>query len=300
MCRLSDARLYQRKLADGELAADARGEPVSSTGLVRRWSCENPGFGTTCREEVGGTNDAITGALWSPVVPFRRRRIVEDVPAGALATAALTLNVSDHADLNPGTASYSFSQWVDWQKGTTQKSIAGKMEIATYPNVRGWMLIRQSTGVFWFYQSDGSGAVWDGASVAAGAIPDGHCLISAVRNAELNKLFLYVNAQLRGEATILQGGTINNTVDLSLVRTSYAAGMPSCRNDSYWLKGTAWSPGQIEAHYFDGAEPLYTVKWPLRDGSGTTAISQPAGYNGTLSAASWTTKTRCPALRSVA
>jgi hypothetical protein len=34
------------------------------------------------------------------------------------------------------------------------------------------------------------------------------------------------------------------------------------------------------------------IAWGMREGSGTTIASSPAGYNGTLSSASWTTSTR--------
>lgn len=72
-----DARIYSRAWTPREVAADFAGEWVDPTGLARWWTCENPGSGPTCREEIGGTNDPITGALWSPNVPMRQRRVIE-------------------------------------------------------------------------------------------------------------------------------------------------------------------------------------------------------------------------------
>jgi hypothetical protein len=92
-CNMSDWRAYMRKWSDAEVAADYRGEWVDPTGLVRWWTCENPGYGTTCHEEIGNTEDAITGATWSPNVPFRRRRIVEDVASCPLFAGGPSLDI---------------------------------------------------------------------------------------------------------------------------------------------------------------------------------------------------------------
>lgn len=60
--RALDARIYSRAWNAAEVAADFRGEWVSPSGLVRHWPLEEITGGTT-RELIGGTSDAVTGAI---------------------------------------------------------------------------------------------------------------------------------------------------------------------------------------------------------------------------------------------
>lgn len=64
--------------------------------------------------------------------------------------------------------------------------------------------------------------------------------------------------------------------------------------------GAPFTWDEIEAHCYDGIVPTapagsVQIGWAMREPSGLVAASIPAGYNGTLSADSHTTATRCHA-----
>lgn len=59
---ISDLRRYSRAWSLAEVQADWRNEWVDSTGLVKHWALDAISGGTT-RERIGGTDDAVSGAL---------------------------------------------------------------------------------------------------------------------------------------------------------------------------------------------------------------------------------------------
>lgn len=86
----SNWRIYASRLTDAQLAARARGEEIA-IAPVRWWKLED-GSGTTTREEIGGTNDTIIGAVWSTgdnrEVPFRPRVVASARAAAGWRLAA--------------------------------------------------------------------------------------------------------------------------------------------------------------------------------------------------------------------
>jgi hypothetical protein len=289
---LGESRLYKgRLLTPTEIAADARGEAVDSTGLVRRWTCENPGYGTTCREEVGGTNDAITGALWSPVVPFRRRRVVEDVAAAVLGTGTLTCTVPHHADLDPAAGSFSFGVW------TSARGVSGDIIAQKDDGAAGWILDFTAGGALRLRLRDGALTITvTGSALLRSAWGDAdrrdrHVEFTVDRTG--GYAYLAVDSGPPARTALGALGSIANVSDM--VFGAGASGVVGGLNDAVLHKGTAWTWDQRDALYYDGDTPDGAIAWPMREGAGTTAASSPAGYDGTLSAASWTTKTRCKA-----
>ena len=289
--KLNDARIYSRAWTPAEVAADARGEAVSSTGLVRRWSCENPGYGTTCREEVGGTDDAITGAPWSPVVPFRRQRSVEDVPAAALGTGTLTCTVAHHADLDPAAGSFSFGLW------TSARGVSGDIIAQKDDGAVGWILDFTAGGALRLRLRDGAVTITvTGSALLRSAWGDSdrydrhvECTVDRAGG----YAYLAVDGGPPARTALGALGSIANVADL--VFGAGASGVVGGLNDAVFHKGASWSWDERDALYYNGKVPGGAIAWPMREGAGLTAVSQPAGYNGTLSAASWTTKTRCKA-----
>lgn len=61
-------RIHSVSLTLSEVVRLYQGEAPTVTP-DRWWTCENPGSGATCHEEIVGTNDPITGATWTNVAP---------------------------------------------------------------------------------------------------------------------------------------------------------------------------------------------------------------------------------------
>jgi len=287
---IADARVYDADIGATGVSALRAGAGWDAN-LVRRWSCETPGFGATCREEVGGTDDAITGALWSPVVPFRRQRSVEDVPAAALGTGTLTCTVSHQADLDPAAGSFSFGLWPS-ARGVSGDIIAQKDDGAV-----GWILDFTAGGALRLRLRDGAVTITvTGSALLRSAWGDSdrddrhvECTVDRAGG----YAYLAVNSGPPARTTLGALGSIANVADLIL--GAGASGVVGGLNDAVFHKGAAWTWDKRDALYYVGKVPSGAIAWPMREGAGVTAVSQPAGYNGTLSAASWTTVTRCKA-----
>jgi hypothetical protein len=107
---------------------------------------------------------------------------------------------------------------------------------------------------------------------------------------------IYINAQRPTTGSAAAVGKIDNASALVLGSLSGYQDF----GDWLWRKGAPFTWAEIEEHYFNVATPAtpagcVQIGWGMRDGAGTNIVSVPAGYAGTLSAASWTTSTRCPA-----
>ena len=288
---VSDARVYSRAVSDREYDAwrDGLAEPVTSR---RFWSCENPGYGTTVHERDGNTDDAITGGVWLPEVPFRRRRVIENVAACPRMMTAATdaITIAHHADIDPGAGSWGVMGWV-LEPTKVNTGLIGKIASAGYPNVPGWFCYGIGSGILSTIIKDGVNT----ASVQSRPVFDGWHHLAVVRDTASGLLMVFRNAQAPVTVSGAAVGSLTSAANLSLHRIPgiTTCTVPGSSNDWVWRKGSAFTWDEIEAHCCDGILPSGGIGWGIREGAGTTAVSVPAGYNGTLSAASWTTQTRC-------
>jgi len=296
-CNIAFARIFTRALSLAEVQAAKRGEAISATSLGRRWTCENPGYGTTCHEEIGNTEDAITGALWSPDVPFRRRRVVEDVGAAWKPNVTTSIcAVGDDAALQPGAGSCGLMGWFRRGGPVASTTLFAKFDFpVTY------------RGILAYYSSTADivvAMVGDGATTRTlnVAVRSGWFHLAVVIDRTAGMFFVLVNGAILGSIAIGALGSVDAAVPLRFGQWPgwFNAAFGS-HNDWIWRKGAVFSWDEIEAHYYDGVTPtnpgggVVQIGWAMRENAGTTVVSIPAGYNGTLSAASWTTATRCHA-----
>jgi len=287
---LSDTRIYSRAWSPAEVAADNRGEDVSSANLVRWWKLED-GLGTTAHEEIGGTDDPVTGALPSPLVPFRRSRIVEDVPAAALGTGAVSCTVAHHADLDPAAGSFSLSLW------TSARGVSGDIIASKDDGSKGWILDFTTGGALRLRLRDGATTITVTGTAILGSLWSG---VGSWRTVTITcdrvGGFAYLSVDGGPPARTALGalGSIANTADL--IFGAGASGFVGGLNDSWWWNGRALSWDERRALYFDGIVPAASgatrIGWAMRENTGTVVASSPSGYNGTLSADSHTPATR--------
>ncbi|NMC34563.1 MAG: LamG domain-containing protein [Veillonellaceae bacterium] len=285
-----DARIYTRAWTPQEVAADFAGEWVDPTGLARWWTGENPGYGSTCREEIGGTDDAIVGALWKPDAPRKPRRIVEDVRAAPfLMGGSSVLQIPNSIAIRPEAQSCGWMCWV-WRDKYV--STAHNQLLVTTGGMVAPFYVH-GAGPFTAYFHDGS----VGATVTGpfGRSEHGWMHFATVIDRSSGYASMYINASLVGRSSIGALGSVSPTSDMSL--GDGAANTRTAFNDLIWRKGAPFTRDEIAAHYYNGIVPAtpsgcIQIHWPLDEGSGTTVRSIPAGYEGTLSSASWTTRTR--------
>ena len=291
--RVCDARILSRAISDAEYDAWRLGTSAPVT-TRRLWTCENPGYGTTCHEEIGNTEDAITGATWSPVVPFRRRRIVEDVAAAPLFTGGQSLTVAANDAFNPGAGSFGLMGWI-----YESAHIANGQPLRINGAGGAYIMVYHSatTDPWAFYvRNDAAALIGAGTAFTTPRRPGQWLHISGNADRATNVITFRTNAAVPS-VTAWGAGAV--TLDAN-VMFSQAGLWLGKHNDWLWRKGAVFTWEEIEAHYYDGIVPTAPagstqIRWGLREGSGTTVASEPAGYNGTLSAASWTTSTRCKA-----
>ena len=280
-----DARVYAADIGAAGVAAWRRGEEPATP--ARWWKLED-GLGTTAHEEIGGTDDPVTGALPSPLVPFRRMRIVEDVAACPYRAEVVVLH---HADLSPGAGSFGIGGWIVAPPKGTALNLAFKYSASAY--------------MFLDVPTDGLTRMrlYDGTTLITCASPFGAKPLTwmhlfGVRDNVSGLAILYVDGVPMKAQALGALGDIGNTANLTLLNP---AAVLFGANDLLWRKGAPFTWDEIRAHYFDGIIPanpgggVVQIGWAMREGAGTTVASSPAGYNGTLSAASWTTATRCKA-----
>lgn len=288
----NDARIYNRCWTDAEVPADYRGEWVSSAGLLRRWTGENPGYGGTCREEIVGTNDPITGALWRPDVPTKRRRIIEHVPASPLGlTGTFKVSIPNHADLNPGTGPFGMMAWTLFSRLANSRA-ATKNSSDVAP---GWDVWLDQVNK-WLVCYVRDAAIQNSVNSRKASIDASSWAHWASCRTDTN-LLLYVNAgpPATGVSTSVN---CDNAAALTLMNDNHGRGGTRGGNDGIWRKGAPFTWEEIESHYYDGVIPtnpgggVKQVYWGMREGSGTNVASSPAGHAGTLLAESWTDQTR--------
>lgn len=288
-----DSRAYSRAWTPQEVAADYAGEWVDPTGLARWWTGENPGYGSTCREEIGGTDDAITGALWKPDVPRKPRRIVEDVRAAPfLMGGSSVLMVPNSIAIRPEAQSCGWMCWV-WRDKYV--STAHNQLLMTTGGMVAPFYVH-GAGPFTAYFQDGSVGV--AVTGPFGRSEHGWIHFATVIDRSSGYVSMYINASLVGRSSIGALGSVSPTSDMSL--GNGAAYTRTAFNDLIWRKGAPFTRDEIAAYYYDGIVPstpsgCIQIHWPLDEGSGTTVRSIPAGYEGTLTSASWTTRTRSKA-----
>lgn len=287
---ICDARVYSRAWTPQEVADDYAGKWVDPTGLARWWTGENPGYGSTCREEIGGTDDAIVGALWKPDAPRKPRRIVEDVRAAPfLMGGSSVLQIPNSIAIRPEAQSCGWMCWV-WRDKYV--STAHNQLLVTTGGMVAPFYVH-GAGPFTAYFHDGS----VGATVTGpfGRSEHGWMHFATVIDRSSGYASMYINASLVGRSSIGALGSVSPTSDMSL--GDGAANTRTAFNDLIWRKGAPFTRDEIAAHYYNGIVPAtpsgcIQIHWPLDEGSGTTVRSIPAGYEGTLSSASWTTRTR--------
>ncbi len=281
--QFADVLIDSRAISDAEYD-DWRKNIAVPTAPRRHWSCENPGYGTTCTEEIGKTADAMTGAVWDPVVPFRRMRVVEDVPYAVGPTNA---TVPHSAAVDPEAGSWGVGLWfhVD-QWGATfgylaQKDAGGVGYYFAF-----------SSNVLILRLRDGAVTITDSSTLRCA---DGQWHSAwLVVDRSLGLALWYLDA--RRPRTIALGALASLSCPAGVLQLGAAGSVPvSGRNDYAWVKGRAPTWDEIEAFHFEGRSPTDAICWPMREAAGTTAISIPAGYDATLVAASHVTSTRCHA-----
>lgn len=216
-----------------------------------------------------------------------RRRLVEEVPFAPLLTGAHTIAVASHADLNPGVGDFSVGGWFRVMDADSYSGIAGKGLGGANPT---WY-------VYWDYTTQSlqfstrTAATSKNCPTAANTAPLGRWLFWCARR-DAATMYLSINAG--AVKTAAQAALdVDNAESLYLNRV--VAGpwnLTGMCNDLFWLKGTCMTQDQIDALFYEGTYPTGCVKWGCREGALTTCASSPAGYDGTLSAASWTTLTR--------
>lgn len=294
-CCWWDFRTFNGLLSQAQIEQWFRGEPVTGTGsTVDAWlKCED-GYGSTVLDYSGNNRTAtIVGALWSPAVPFQRRRIVEDVLAAPLVNGgAARVVIADHVDLRPESSSFALMMW--FRASGTDPYLFAKGGIYGTP---GHLL----------YSSGNLSFLVHGASaVRTTALPLNNPMryhvwshVAAMFDAATNRLTLLLNA---GPPVVSDGVSPGSISALDAIIIGGYPGLQHAHavNDCIWRKGSTFTWEEVEAHYYDGIVPTAPagstqIRWGMREGSGTTVASEPAGYNGTLSAASWTTSTRCKA-----
>lgn len=275
-----DARIYERAWSLAEVQADYRGEWVDPTGLRRWWKLEDL-TAATAHEEIGATDDAVTGALISADAPFRLRRAAEDVSACPLNGYMV---VNDHVDLRPQAVAWGWMGW--YRKCAGLVPTLHQKNSATTDQFR----IGYSSGGgvlrLWIKDAAGFGPFYAWPSYNNGS--DGWYHYAASCDVAGNLVSLYVNGSVVGQTGLLGAGSVDPTGTLVITAPGF--------NDLMWRKGAVFAPEEIRAHYLEGTVPAgLTCHWPCREGAGTNAADIVGGRNGTLAAASWTTNTRCKA-----
>lgn len=285
---LHDVRVYRRECDPAEVAADARGEWIDATSLARRLRLDDGPTGTAY-EEIGGTYEPVVGALPSPIVPFRRRSRLVNVPAAFLANSYRHCDVSDHGDLNPGTGQFGVMFWLsshirtDYNQRLIVKGVGGTTSFGATIGTTG--LLGWQAGAF-------------SVTTPFSRLENRWSHVACVRGDSF--IAVYVDGFLQTKIPVSMQDLTEAT---PLGIGGYWTGAACCAGamgEVLYRKGSAFTWEEVRAHYLDGTVPdcpagCKQIGWALDEGSGTTAHSSPAGYDGTLSADSWTTSTRSKA-----
>lgn len=295
---LSEVRVYTRELSPGEVADWSRGREVDPTGLARRWTLED-GLGLTAYEEIAGTNDPITGALWSPFVPFSRRSRLVNVPAAVRfpGTNFSFVTIPDHVDLRPGAGSWGVMFWFRQAKPFEWASLVQKG--VESGGEAGWVVGRSNSGLLSIRVADGVSTTLFAPGANIGTCDYFHLALVCDRSS--GKLNFYVNAGPPITSALGSLGSVDVAHPLRLGGVaSWTNKFVGSQGEMIWRKGAPFTWDEIRDHYFDGTVPecpagCKQIGWAMDEGSGTTAHSSPAGYDGTLLAESWTTSTRSTA-----
>jgi hypothetical protein len=289
LCYLHGIRLYKgRLLSQADCQKRMRGVREDESGLDSR-VLFNDGYGSTAADTSGnGRNLTVVGGLYSPIVPFQRRRVVEDVAAAVLGDGATTCTVAHHADLDPAAGSWSLGLWTS-ARGTSGDIIAQKDDGAS-----GWILDFTTGGALRLRLREGATTITVTGTAALRSLwatPKGthrHVEITCDRTG--GYAYLAVDSGPPARTALGALGSITNAADL--IFGAGASGVVGGVNDAMFHKGTAWTWDQRDELYYHGSIPAGAISWGMREGVGTTVMSSPAGYDGALSAASWTTSTR--------
>ncbi len=274
-----DARIYARRWSDAEVAADFRGEWVDPTALRRWWKLEDL-TNATAHEEIGNTDDAVTGALVSPESPFQPRRIREDVAA----CCAQTMSVADHADLRPDAVSFGVMGW--WRKSGRAGALDWISKIGGGTDV--FTINQQASGVLRATLTDGVPVT---RTVDGGRIEGRqgwmHVAFTCDRAAGLLRLF--INGSMVGQNTVGALGAVSPNLALTVYSTL-------AYNDLEWRRGAIFTPAEIRARYLDSTIPgVLTSRWPATENAGFDVHDVIGGHDGALGAETWSTDTRSKA-----
>ena len=234
-----------------------------------------------------------TARIVSPArIVTPRRRVVEDVAAAFLGGGS-TVTIPHHADLDPGTGPFGVMGWVDPRVLRLNRD--GIMTKGTTAPSQYWFLTVEETSKKAYFRCNSV----LGANLVLSAQPLSQrwTHICAQRDGALLSLRINAGAPTTAVDALRDVSNVN-PVEFGRYAGADGYRLAGAFNDWIWRKGAPFTPAEDAAHYYDGVIPtnpgggVVQIGWAMRENAGTTVVSSPAGYNGTLSAASWTTATR--------
>jgi hypothetical protein len=216
-------------------------------------------------------------------------RCIEDVPyCPASLVYSNQMVIADHTDLRPGTGDCGFGGWVRAQPHP------GAQALWTIKGTGGdWRPFYQnSAGCPVAYANDNVTFAMATATVKARDLWDYYW---TTINRTTGKLELWRNLDMIADAALGTLADVAPTGNLNVGYMDLASGDIKV-NDLIWRKGAVLTWDEVRRYLTQGI-PFPTagtkqITWGMREGSGTACVSVPAGYNGTLAGAAWTTKTR--------
>lgn len=231
------------------------------------------------------------------------RRIVEEVPWGIRPVdLTWTCQTPHKAELDPGLADCGLMAWVRGVAAPNARHIYGKQALAGWPAAVGFMLAQTDTPLLYaVIASDGVIPVILFSTRIA--VAGEYALLTVGIDRTAGLLRLRVNDEAEDTAALGALGTMANAEAVK-IGSNYPATVTAFPgttiNDVLWRKGGIFTLAEIRARYYEGVAPttptgMIQIGWAGREGAGTNVASVPPGFNCTMSAAGWTTDTRCKA-----
>lgn len=215
-----------------------------------------------------------------------RRRTVESI--AACPAFGTVLSLADSAAWKPASDSFSLLGW-------TRRNVAsGDCYLFGRSNAGAYILVYTDAVASWRYAvSDGVSAANIGTALKMPLMR--WTQFAAILDRDAALLRFYQDGELIASPAL--GAVASLSFDAV---TTYIGGSSTGQgNDFAWYNGKALTQDEVRSHYFDGVFPTAgsstRVIWRINEGADTSVASEPAGYTGTLSAANWSTDTRCKA-----